>query len=1025
MENTLRKLKTLGIIDLRYKIFFFILLLGTTSAKSTAITPKPANTVAASGEFIFSQATTISVPDSDDDSVFKIANQLAENFALAAGFRPAISHNDSNAAIRLKTNSSLETEEYKLTVTNTKIDIEASQPAGFFYAVQSLRQMLPAQLSGGTGSHNITKWAVSAVTISDKPRFGWRGFMLDVGRHFFDKEQIKRVIDIMATYKMNRFHWHLTEDQGWRVEIKKYPKLTTVGSTRKYSQVWGHPEGVYYDYLPYGPYFYTQNDIKEVVAYARERFIEVIPEIDMPGHFQAALAAYPEYSCTPAKKIEVWTDYGVSYDVLNVANPQAMQFVKDILDELITLFPYRYIHIGGDECPTNAWQNNAECQALLSSLGSTNYRDLQTYFFKEIENHLKNKTNTDERRRVIAWNETLGGDLTGSDVTIMAWTGAAAASKTAAGKGLDVIITPQIPFYINRKQSADPAEPFSQGSGSETLEAVYNHEPVPSDATVAMLPYYKGVQACFWSEHVEHNWHLEYLMLPRIAAVAETGWSAKTAKNFNDFVQRIRKDSTLYNLKGWSYGKHYMQDKSKILPKSSTANDTHWFRIVTAATDAARAGKCIELISENSPLISSYSTAAINRLWTNTQAAENASNFEYQWWCLKESPTEKGTYAIVNRAVPGGSVNPAATAASNAGRWNYDPKTTYYSFVIGDKYFESGSAKYYSVRSKNYPALYMNFALSGQQFAVNLWGDPLDGNGGMMAFIPFLEAETEVIKALLKEMNLYLCFPVYEADGTRMPGNYSAEIAAEMRNVMINESEIYKLKNLSQFDSLRNLFTEKLNKLKNSVAYPEKDGLYYIESTKYGRARLVQTDNNILRYRNEASGDSAIWRVATTGVVTGSQARTLQLRNKATNLCIATGEPVELLSGVFLYKTEFNDIWQDFEISGYSVGNTARIFPMPEDALINAGTIGRNGIRPQGTGWRFIPAESPNAVKATMNGETRIIVNNKKIEVKNPTAPVRVFDITGCEIVYKMDVELKRGVYIVHSGNFSEKIIIN
>lgn len=380
---------------------------------------------------------------------------------------------------------------------------------------------------------------------------------------FFGKEQVKRVIDIMATYKMNRFHWHLTEDQGWRIEIKKYPKLTSVGSIRKFSQIWGDPKGVYHDTIPYGPYFYTQDEIREVVAYAKDRFVEIIPEIEFPGHAKAAMAAYPEYSCTPNAKHEVWTDYGISSDVLNVANPEAISFVKDILDEVTALFPYEYIHIGGDECPTYAWQNNAECQALLASLGSTNYRDLQTYFFKDIEKYLKNKTNPADRRHIVAWNETLGGDLTGSNVTIMAWIHAANDSKKAADLGLDVIMTPQIPYYINRKQSNDPNEPFSQGNGSETVEAVYNHEPIPTGVTAAQLPFYKGIQANFWSEHVEFGWHLEYLILPRIAAVAESGWTPKESKNFQDFVTRIRKDAKLYDLKGWSYGKHYMEDKQK------------------------------------------------------------------------------------------------------------------------------------------------------------------------------------------------------------------------------------------------------------------------------------------------------------------------------------------------------------------------------------------------------------------------------------------------------------------------------
>ncbi|NCB67295.1 MAG: hypothetical protein EOM47_00415 [Bacteroidia bacterium] len=1008
-----------------FLFLFSLLFAGTVFSQQISVVPKPLSSIAGSGEFIFSSQTTFSYPAYQGDSIKKIVDQFVLNLTHVTGFNASIVSESADASVKLTLNNTLAPEEYKLNVTATAITIDAATPSGFFYAFQTIKQLMPVEIAAGVQNPQITKWAVPAVTVNDKPRFGWRGFMLDVGRHFFDKEQVKRVIDIMATYKLNRFHWHLTEDQGWRVEIKKYPKLTSVGSQRKYSQIWGHPDGVYYDYIPYGPFFYTQDEIREVVAYARERFIEIIPEVDMPGHFQAALAAYPEYSCTPNSKHEVWTDYGVSGDVLNVGNPEALTFVKDILDEIITLFPFKYIHIGGDECPTNAWRNNAQCQALLASLNSTNYRDLQTYFFKEIEKHLNAKENPADRRKVIAWNETLDGDLTGSNVTIMAWTGAANASKIAAGKGLDVIMTPQIPFYINRKQSSDPAEPFSQGSGSETLEVVYNHEPVPTDATSAMLPYYKGVQACFWTEHVEHGWHVEYLMLPRIAAVAETGWSPKTSKNFNDFVTRIRKDTTLYNLKGWSYGKHYMRDKTKVMPQVSDNNATHWFRIVTAAGDATRSGKCFELLGEGSPLLTTYSTAAVNRLWSNAPADETDRAYTYQWWCLKENPAQKGVYALVNKALPSGSLNPVATAASNAGRWTYDPANLHYSFVLGEKYQESGNSKFYSVRSTNYTSLYLNFALGGQQNAINLWADPLDGNGGMMAFVPFLETETKALIATLREMNKYLEYPAYETGETDAPGAYSKDKQNAMRAVMMSESQVYNLKNVSEIDSVQQLYSTYLTDVKNSLAYPLKDGLYYIESAKYPGARLYQGGDNKLRYRTGVENDSAVWRVASTAAISGTFARTIQLRNKATDYCIGANDPVELQTGVFLYKTEFSFDNQDWELSGYSVGNSTRIFPMPWLALQNPGTIARNGMRVHGTGWTFVPASTTSNTQKLNADHLQVYLVNKRILLKNSNTQVSVFSVNGCEIPYRPEREFLPGVYVVRSGAQSVKVVIN
>ena len=315
-------------------------------------------------------------------------------------------------------------EGYVLTVKADRVTLNGQTENGVFYGIQTLRKSIPAETKA-------TSILLPAGSIQDEPRFSYRGMHLDVGRHFFPIEFVKKYIDLLALHNMNTFHWHLTEDQGWRIEIKKYPKLTEVGAWRN-SKVLAYGD-VKTDGQRYGG-FYTQNDIKEIVAYAKTKFVEIIPEIDIPGHSQAAVAAYPEFlACDPENMHEVWLRQGISTDVINVANPQAMQFARDVIDELIDLFPFRYIHLGGDECPTNKWQKNEECQSLLKEMGSTNFRDLQIYFYKQLKDYMATKP-ANQQRRLVFWNEVLHGNtaLLGNDITIMAWIGANAAAKQAA-----------------------------------------------------------------------------------------------------------------------------------------------------------------------------------------------------------------------------------------------------------------------------------------------------------------------------------------------------------------------------------------------------------------------------------------------------------------------------------------------------------------------------------------------------------------------------------------------------------------
>lgn len=453
----------------------------TSAAVKTAVVPQPAEMTVLSGTLTLPATVAVSGPDS-----------LADRLTANASFFPGIELRRTSSGagrITFTADPALPAEGYSLTVSPDDIDVKAADRAGAFYAVQTLRQLYdPATRS------------FPAVEITDWPRFGYRGFMLDEGRHIFGVDQVKKVLDMMALNKLNRFHWHLTEDQGWRMEVPGYPRLATVAARRACDRLgWKDQQP---DSTEYGGY-YTDDQMRDIVAYAAERCIEIIPEIDIPGHSQAAVAAYPEIlACDPENSHEVWRRMGVSDDVINVANPAAVKFAKDVIDHAIDIFPYGYLHLGGDECPTAKWESNPQCTALLDSIGSTNYRDLQLNFYRELQRHIDAKPARD-RRRLIFWNEVLHGNTSMLDtsIVIMAWVGADKAAREAAEKGLSTILTPQIPYYINRKQSADPSEPLSQGTGTETLERVYSYVPM-ADVPDSLAGRYMGVQANFWSEYV-------------------------------------------------------------------------------------------------------------------------------------------------------------------------------------------------------------------------------------------------------------------------------------------------------------------------------------------------------------------------------------------------------------------------------------------------------------------------------------------------------------------------------------------
>lgn len=448
-------------------------------------------------------------------------------------------------------------EAYQLKVDASQVVISSPSEAGVFYGIQTLRKAVDV----AEGS-NVE---LPAVEIKDQPRFGYRGMMLDVGRHFFSMDEIKTYIDMMALHNINRFHWHLSEDQGWRIEIKKYPKLTEIGSMRKETVI-GHNSSKY-DGKPYGG-FYTQEQAKEIVAYAAERYITVIPEIDLPGHMQAALAAYPELGCTGGP-YEVWTQWGVSDNVLCAGNDQTIQFIKDVLAEIVEIFPSEYIHVGGDECPKVKWSTCPKCQARIKALGlksdnkHTKEERLQSYVIHEAEEFLNSKG-----RKMIGWDETLEGGLA-PNATVMSWRGEAGGIE-AAKQHHDVVMTPNTYLYFDYYQSKDTeTEPMAIG-GYLPMERVYSYEPMPKSSSPEEQKYIVGVQANLWTEYIPDFKQVQYMVLPRMAALSESQWCAPEKKNYEAFLQRVSRLVNIYAKNGWNYATHIFDVMLDLKPNTET-----------------------------------------------------------------------------------------------------------------------------------------------------------------------------------------------------------------------------------------------------------------------------------------------------------------------------------------------------------------------------------------------------------------------------------------------------------------------
>lgn len=434
-------------------------------------------------------------------------------------------------------------EAYQLKVNAEGVVISGASEAGVFYGIQTLRKSIPVL-------ENSTP-VLSYVEISDAPRFDYRGAHFDVSRHFFTVEEVKSFIDMMALHNMNRLHWHITDDQGWRIEIKKYPLLTEIGSQRKETVI-GHNSGEY-DGKPYGG-FYTQEEAREIVAYAAERYITVVPEIDLPGHMQAALAAYPQLGCTGGP-YDVWTIWGVSDNVLCAGNDSVLTFIDDVLAEIIDIFPSEYIHIGGDECPKVKWKSCSKCQARIKALGikSDDKHSKEEYLQSFIINHGEKFLNA-HGRQMIGWDETLEGGLA-PNATVMSWRGEGGGIE-AAKQHHDVIMTPNTYLYFDYYQTKDTEnEPMAIG-GYLPLERVYSYEPMPRSLTQEEQKYIVGVQANHWTEYIPTFSQLQYMALPRWAALCEIQWSQADKKDYQNFLTRLPQLISLYQTEGYNYAKH-------------------------------------------------------------------------------------------------------------------------------------------------------------------------------------------------------------------------------------------------------------------------------------------------------------------------------------------------------------------------------------------------------------------------------------------------------------------------------------
>ncbi len=510
------------------------------------VIPQPNYLQATGGTFTLSDTTTIVANENSFEAQY-LKKQLEENYNIHVKID---SHYPPFKNFILLLNSiannptQLDQESYQLKITKKGVTINAVGDAGLFYGIESLIQLLPVEKSKSL--------VVACLQIADSPRYTWRGMHLDCSRHFFTKDEVKKYIDYLAMYKFNTFHWHLTDDQGWRIEIKQYPLLTSVGGMRSQTLIGKPSKNDKYDGKPYGG-FYTQDDVKEIVAYATERHITIVPEIEMPGHALAALAAYPQYSCTGGP-FKTYTTWGVSDDVYCAGNDSTYTFIENILTEVFDLFPGKYVHIGGDECPKERWKVCPKCKKRMADEHLKDENELQSYFVTRIEKFVNSKG-----KQIVGWDEILEGGLA-PNATVMSWRGTEG-GIAAAKQNHYVVMTPGKPCYFDHYQSkAKDKEPLAIG-GFNPLDSVYNYDPTPKSLSLSEQQYILGAQGNVWTEYITDFSKVEYMSLPRMCALSEVLWTKPENKNYSNFIARLKMNSKILDRMNANYAKLFTLQK--------------------------------------------------------------------------------------------------------------------------------------------------------------------------------------------------------------------------------------------------------------------------------------------------------------------------------------------------------------------------------------------------------------------------------------------------------------------------------
>lgn len=605
--------------------------------------PYPANLTRNEGTFNLKQLTAITTP-AGDEAVARYAQEFATQLEKTSGIKVPVNPTTAATSLVMTKDATLAHEAYKLTVSEAGINIAAADSTGFFYAIQTLKQLMPHAIYNRSGASTAIDWTVPCVEIADQPQLGHRGYMLDVARHFFSKTEVKRILDIMATYKMNRFHWHLTDDQGWRIDIPEYPKLAQVGAVRKGSFVNAGGSSKFFDDTEYGRgMYYTLDDLREIVAYAKNLNIEIIPEIDLPGHMVAAVAAYPEFSCDPTKKYEVRIDGGISKDVLNIGKDETIDFLKCVLGHMAEVFPYKYIHLGGDECPTDQWSHNADCLKRVKDEGLAGVNELQSWLVEKLGLYLKEKYDKD----IICWDELLAHWKSDNTVkpVIMAWNHINK-SKEAADKGFKSIVVPYQSLYLDMMQvplsEVDVNEKYQGGWGDNwvnSVETVYGVNPVASLS--GKEDFCLGVQGNMWTETCNDSVEVEYQLLPRMLALSETGWLPAAKKDFASFYMRLQKNRDILDAKGLTYATHYFDEPDLTEQEAAVAE-------AASLLENAKPGKVgYPSQTEYDKLSSAYAPFIADNGATGDVAALKAAIAAYKTAAVT-MPVEGKTYKLVS-----------------------------------------------------------------------------------------------------------------------------------------------------------------------------------------------------------------------------------------------------------------------------------------------------------------------------------------------------------------------------------------